>query len=133
MVSAARGLHRLPYSRLGGTGLAAGSGLRYHAVGLHPPKEPDLPRDSWEPIEGANVARFVSTHRDVCRALPQVSGSHFDSLRPRQTPVSCLGVRGSPVQIQPSRRFFEHFGDQVGTKREPSGNDHGRASGREAM
>jgi hypothetical protein len=30
-------------------------------------------------------------------------GSPSDSLRPAQTPDSCLGVKGSPVQIRPSR------------------------------
>jgi hypothetical protein len=31
-------------------------------------------------------------------------GSPPDSLRPAQTPDSCLGVKGSPVQIRPSRQ-----------------------------
>ncbi len=65
---------------------------------------------------GANVLRFASTRRDTCGMLPQVGGSPFDSLRPRQTPDSCLGVKGSPVQIRPSRRFFERLYPEMGTK-----------------
>ena len=56
-----------------------------------------------EPTTGANVLRFLSTYRDACGTFLQVSGSPFDSLRPGQTPDSCLGVKGSPVQIRPSR------------------------------
>jgi hypothetical protein len=36
------------------------------------------------------------------------------ALRRRLPPRS--GVKGSPVQIRPSRRFFERFMDQLGTK-----------------
>jgi hypothetical protein len=53
---------------------------------------------------GANVLRFASTQRDTCRMSPQVGNFSFDYLRPSQTPDSCLGVKGSPVQIRPSRR-----------------------------
>jgi hypothetical protein len=62
-----------------------------------------------EPIAGANVLRFISTHRDACGKVPQVSGSPLDFLRPGQTPDSCLGIKGSPVQIRPSRLVTKLF------------------------
>jgi hypothetical protein len=62
-----------------------------------------------EPALGANVLRFASTRRDTRGTLPQVGGSPFDSLRSGQTPDSCLGVKGSPVQIRPSRLVVEFF------------------------
>ena len=37
-------------------------------------------------------------------------GSPPDSLRPAQTPDSCLGVKGSPVQIRPSRPVVSRSG-----------------------
>ena len=69
--------------------------------------EPDLPWESWEPAAGANVFRFVSTHRDVFGRSSQVRGSLFDSLGPGWTLISWLGAKGSPVQIRPSRRRSE--------------------------
>ncbi len=53
------------------------------------------------------MLRLVPAHRDACGTLPQVRGSSFDSLRLGQTPDSCLWVKGSPVQIRPSRRRSE--------------------------
>jgi hypothetical protein len=68
-----------------------------------------LTRIPGEPALGANVLRFASTRRDTRRTLPQVGGSPFDSLGSGQTPDSCLGVKGSPVQIRPSRLVVEIF------------------------
>jgi len=54
-------------------------------------------------------------------------GSPPDSLGPAQTPDSCLGVKGSPVQIRPSRQDMsssEGFGRRAGALfdvREPDG------------
>ncbi len=45
-----------------------------------------------------------------------MSGAPRDFLRPGQTPASCLGVKGSPVQIRPSRRVLEHLYLELGTK-----------------
>ena len=56
-----------------------------------------------EPTVGATTVRFTSTDPDSAGSLPQVSGSTLDSPRPGQTLDSCLGVKGSPVQIRPSR------------------------------
>jgi len=72
--------------------------------------------DLREPIRGANAIRFLAAHRDPSRRFLLVRGSTLDSLRPRQTPDSCLGVKGSPVQIRPSRLFFEHLYPELGTK-----------------
>ena len=58
---------------------------------------------SGEPITGANDPRFASTRRDPAGTLLQVRDPRFDSLRPGQIPDSCLGVKGSPVQIRPPR------------------------------
>ena len=58
---------------------------------------------------GANVCRFLQTDRDAFRAVLQVRGSPADSVRPGQTVRSWLGVKGSRVQIPPSRLFFERF------------------------
>ena len=60
---------------------------------------------------GANAGRLVQTARAAFRALSQVRGSPADSVRPSQTGRSCLGVKGSRVQIPPSRLFFERFFD----------------------
>ncbi len=49
------------------------------------------------------MTSFLWTHRDACGTSPQMRGSMFDCLRPGQTQDSCLGVKGSPVQIRPSR------------------------------
>jgi len=65
---------------------------------------------------GANTLRFTPTDPDPAGPSLQVKGSPFDSLRPSQTPDSCLGVKGSPVQIRPSRRFFERLYPKLGTK-----------------
>jgi len=56
---------------------------------------------------GANALRFSSTYLDPAGPSRQVEGSPFDSPRPGRTPCSCLGVKGSPVQIPPSRRRSE--------------------------
>ena len=51
----------------------------------------------------------------------------FDSLRPGQTQDSCLGVKGSPVQIRPSRpkgpgqRGFRVRARALSDLREPTG------------
>ena len=55
------------------------------------------------------MCRLPQTHRDAFRALWQVRGSPADSLRPGRTVRSWLGVKGSRVQIPPSRLFFERF------------------------
>ena len=34
----------------------------------------------------------------------------------RRVPETFLGVKGSPVQIRPSRLFFEHLYPEMGTK-----------------
>jgi hypothetical protein len=68
-----------------------------------------LPGDPWEPTAGANTLRFTSADPDPARPSPQVKSSPLDSLRPRQTPDSCLGVKGSPVQIRPSRLAVKFF------------------------
>jgi len=70
---------------------------------------PLLPREPREPGTGANAGRFPQTARDAFRALSQVRGSPADSLRSGQTGRSWLGVKGSRVQIPPSRLFFERF------------------------
>ncbi len=85
------------------------SDLDRHGKSL-PPWEPR------EPIRGANAFRLPRTRRDSARALMQVRGSPSDSIRPGRTPDSCLGVKGSPVQIRPSQRFFEHLYPEMGTK-----------------
>ena len=56
-----------------------------------------------EPIKGAIAVRLPRTRRDRPGALLLVRDSLPDSVRPAQTPESCLGVKGSPVQIRPSR------------------------------
>ena len=61
---------------------------------------------AWEPEMGAYAGRFPQTACDTNRALSQVRGSPADSLRPSQTGRSCLGVKGSRVQIPPSRLSF---------------------------
>jgi len=58
---------------------------------------------SGEPTAGANTLRLSSADPDPAGLFLQVKGSVFDFPRPGQTPVSCLGVKGSPVQIRPSR------------------------------
>jgi len=65
--------------------------------------------DPWEPPVGANTLRFSSIDPDPARLSLQVRGSLLDSLRPEQTPDSCLGVKGSPVQIRPSRLVIDFF------------------------
>jgi len=52
---------------------------------------------------GANAIRFPSSHRDPSRLFLMVKGSPLDASRAGQTTDSCLGVKGSPVQIRPSR------------------------------
>jgi hypothetical protein len=66
-------------------------------------------RDLWEPTAGANTLRFSCTDPDPAGPSLQVKGSPFDSLRPGPTPDSCLGVKGSPVQIRPSRLVVKFF------------------------
>src|ERR1700761_1262343 len=48
---------------------------------------------------GANAGRLPQTDRDAVGALSQLAGSLADSLGPGQTGHSCLGVKGSRVQI----------------------------------
>jgi hypothetical protein len=79
------------------------------------PGKPRPVKVSREPIRGANAFRFPRTHCDHPGALVLVRDSPSDSAGPSQTPDSCLGVKGSPVQIRPSRPFFEHRGDHLGT------------------
>ena len=50
-----------------------------------------------------NVCRLPPTARDAVRPFLQARGSPADSLRPGQTGRSWLGVKGSRVQIPPSR------------------------------
>ena len=38
------------------------------------------------------------------------------ALHPITPDITFLGVKGSPVQIRPSRRFFEHLYPEFGTK-----------------
>jgi hypothetical protein len=57
-----------------------------------------LPEDPWEPTTGANTLRFTSTDPDPAGPSLQMKGSPFDSLRPRQTPDSCLGSRGRRIK-----------------------------------
>jgi hypothetical protein len=45
-----------------------------------------------------------------------VRGSPFDSIRSGRTLDSWLGVKESPVQIRPSRQFFERLYPKLGTK-----------------
>jgi hypothetical protein len=81
-----------------------------------------LPKDPWEPTAGAKALRFTSTDPDPAGPSPQVSGSPFDASRPGQTPDSCLGVKGSPVQIRPSRlvvKFFEYMCNTPEPSKEP--------------
>jgi hypothetical protein len=56
-----------------------------------------------EPIRGANVFKLRPTGHDSARVMSLLRGSPFDSLRPRQTHRTCLGVKGSQVQILSSR------------------------------
>jgi len=72
--------------------------------------------DLREPITGATTSRSPPMSCDTPGVSLQVRGSPFDSLRPGQTPDSCLGVKGSPVQIRPSRRVFERLYPKLGTK-----------------
>jgi hypothetical protein len=65
---------------------------------------------------GANAGRLPQTDRDAFRALSQVRGSPADSVRPVQTGRSWLGVKGSRVQIPPSRLFFERLYSAYSTK-----------------
>jgi hypothetical protein len=58
---------------------------------------------------GANAGRLPQTGLDVIKALSQVRSSLADSLGPGQTGRSRLGVKGSRVQIPPSRLFNEVF------------------------
>ena len=67
---------------------------------------------------GANAGRLVQTARAAFRALSQVRGSPADSVRPGQTVRSWLGVKGSRVQIPPSRLFRVVFRPRF---REPTG------------
>ncbi len=68
-----------------------------------------MPWDPREPATGANVLRFVWTHRDTFGMSPRVRGSPLDFLGSGQTIASWLGVKGSPVQIRPSRLVVEFF------------------------
>jgi hypothetical protein len=52
---------------------------------------------------GANAGQLPQTCRDGVRALSLLAGPLADSHRPTQTGHSCLGVKGSRVQIPPSR------------------------------
>jgi hypothetical protein len=78
-------------------------------------------RAPWEPTMGANALRLSSTDPDPAGPLLQVRGSLLDSLRPGQTPDSCLGVKGSPVQIRPSRLVFRTLVPRNGNE---TGHDH---------
>jgi len=92
-----------PRDRIRSNGHLLGASNRPSCGGPRFPMESDLPWESWEPAAGANAFRLVPTHCDDFGRSPQVRSSPFDSLRPGQTPDSCLGVKGSPVQIRPSR------------------------------
>ena len=74
---------------------------------------------SWEPTMGANALRLSSTDLDPAGPSLQVRGSPLDSLRPWQTPDSWLGVKGSRVQIRPSRLMVELF-EYISTPSEPA-------------
>ena len=89
---------------------------------------PLAPWEPREPVRGANAFRLTRTRRDSARAFLQVRGSPFDSLRPGQTPGSCLGVKGSRVQIPPSRRIFERIIDAYSTEVQQSPGESGRLS-----
>ena len=86
-----------------------------------------LPEDPWEPTTGANTLRFPSTDPDPSGSSMQVKGSQFDSPRPGQTPDSCLGVKGSPVQIRPSRQVFRTLVPPNGNE---TSHDHSHLTGR---
>jgi hypothetical protein len=60
--------------------------------------------DLGEPVMGATASRLPQTYRDPSRAFLQLRGSPLDYPRLGRTQDSCLGVKGSPVQIRPSRR-----------------------------
>jgi hypothetical protein len=59
--------------------------------------------ESREPIRGANTVKLARTGHDSARVILLVRGSPFDSIRPGQTHRTCLGVKGSQVQILSSR------------------------------
>ena len=63
----------------------------------------------------SNGSRRGQTSPDSYRprqTSAQVGGSATDSIRPAQTPCPCLGVKGSPVQIRPSRLVRTSFRTQ---------------------
>jgi hypothetical protein len=72
---------------------------------------------------GANAGRLVQTPHDAVTAMSLVRGSPADFLGPGQTGRSCLGVKGSRVQIPPSRlvrgvfgyKFQEPIGEPTGS------------------
>jgi hypothetical protein len=60
-------------------------------------------RELREPGTGAHARRLPRIGCDGVRALTQLAGTLADFLGPSQTGWSCLGVKGSRVQIPPSR------------------------------
>ena len=69
--------------------------------------------DGWSRNPGSQLREPMPSDSPGLTATPRGEsaggGSPPDSLRPAQTPDSCLGVKGSLVQIPPSRLFFERF------------------------
>ena len=63
--------------------------------------------DAWSRNPGSQLREPLPCDCPGLAATPRGEsaggGSPPDSLRPAQTPDSCLGVKGSPVQIRPSR------------------------------
>src|SRR5262249_39621858 len=73
-----------------------------------PPRERANPR--------ANADRLQATPSDARRLSSLVKCPLSDTEPRPATPGRGLGVKGSPVQIRPSRRFFEHLYPEMGTK-----------------
>jgi hypothetical protein len=91
------------------------------------PSPAAAPTSAQTPGSGRFPCSFgdrLGTRRYPCgrttRRWPLVVCGRLNASELRRRLLPRSGVKGSPVQIRPSRRFFERFGDQLGTKWERS-------------
>jgi hypothetical protein len=92
------------------------------------PSQPGITRGRAIPRANRDRRQATASHAEpvfrlaMCPVSP--AGRH------PAMPGMWLGVKGSPVQIRPSRLVFRTLVPRIGDENRPHGNDHGGAAGR---
>src|SRR5215470_13915314 len=90
--------------------------MQSHGQTLHCRDPSPGVRPGTRPLTAVSRTGETAPDSDILTGHPVDHGCGNGLLSTGWMPGSSLGVKGSPVQIRPSRRFFEHLYPELGTK-----------------